>query len=965
MTVSMDRQMIWWDLAERRPLVCVPGFGGHAYALSFSNLYHGRLAIAVGDSTLRVWDRDTPGELYAVTTLFKGLHGLKLTSVAWHPLDDALLAYGTHAGTVGIYDVVKNKVTALPHAHAGAVTTLEFLDPRNFSSAEQADGAGSGWGGPEGPADEARKGGGGGAAVAAETEGGKERVALFSAGERDRGITHLELAGPNPRGKPCEVDFTDKATLRCTAFAWSRGDTCCLAVGCEDGSVALCERAAAGRTTPAMVLRPMERYAVHARKVCAVAWSAEGWLATAAADDRDIQLILRGRGCVRTLSGHTGPVTTLDWSPVLPTLLASGAADRTVQIWEAASGDPVANMRGHDGRVLRVLWSPEDASTIASASEDQTVKIWDLRKQVHRTPPAAAPGGGKRPAAGAPPSLAGPGPEPETPGGEPLLAAPSASKGKSRKVGHGAGSARGDPSGGGEEDPPVHLQQPVQQQQQPVEHSPGRTAPATLLPGASGADALGGLESLLADLGFPEQATVPRFREAPGGNSGRETGTRASASDACLYAPSLSGRVEELVADAAEMHARGSRVDPSMMLQFWRGNFGGALMTAAESGARISDMWLALSPAAGPGMWRRLVERKAVDLEQRKDCHAAAVHWLALHRVEEAVGVYRRGGLLREAVALTLLRLGPSHPLLPALHLEWASRTECSGGAVGAAKSYLAAARLEDAVRVLTAAETDAPLRQLVAALRIAVGTALEGRCATLVALRSASDSFAELAATVLKSDRLAHDRDLGALVAATVVLSGPAGEEQGFRSRQAWRAADAGNLSSLRAAVPARFAGSLIGRVALQIVAATTDNELLWCLHELRSQGADRAALQLASALGSSVPGACLFRDASLARLDGVAAWVAPDSAAQESFAQLLAARANVEVLRQRSRRAGTDGPAQSRTDPGQNAEVNVLAPILPSEVLHLPPVVIASALARAESFVKRFEDETVPVPL
>jgi tetratricopeptide (TPR) repeat protein len=56
--------------------------------------------------------------------------------------------------------------------------------------------------------------------------------------------------------------------------------------------------------------------------------------------------------------------------------LASASFDRTVRVWDAASGEEVRALRGHTGGVLGVAFSP-GGRRLASASRDQTVRLWD------------------------------------------------------------------------------------------------------------------------------------------------------------------------------------------------------------------------------------------------------------------------------------------------------------------------------------------------------------------------------------------------------------------------------------------------------------------------------------------------------------------------------------------------------------------------------------------------------------
>jgi WD40 repeat protein len=117
-------------------------------------------------------------------------------------------------------------------------------------------------------------------------------------------------------------------------------------------------------------------YHQHEAPVLSVAWSPDGRTLASGSSDRTVKLWEAATGkLLATLQGHTGEVYSIAWSPDGKTL-ASGSDDRTVMLWDAATGKLLMTLQGHAGEVLSVAWSP-DGRTLASGSSDWTVKLWE------------------------------------------------------------------------------------------------------------------------------------------------------------------------------------------------------------------------------------------------------------------------------------------------------------------------------------------------------------------------------------------------------------------------------------------------------------------------------------------------------------------------------------------------------------------------------------------------------------
>jgi WD40 repeat protein len=115
----------------------------------------------------------------------------------------------------------------------------------------------------------------------------------------------------------------------------------------------------------------------HTDLVRSVAFSPDGRLLASGSDDKTIKLWEVATGSlVRTLSGHTSIVFSVAFSPD-GRLLASGSADWTVKLWEVASGSLVRTLSGHPGSVNSVAFSP-DGRLLASGSSGTTIKLWEV-----------------------------------------------------------------------------------------------------------------------------------------------------------------------------------------------------------------------------------------------------------------------------------------------------------------------------------------------------------------------------------------------------------------------------------------------------------------------------------------------------------------------------------------------------------------------------------------------------------
>uniref|UniRef100_A0A7N8YHC7 Gem (nuclear organelle) associated protein 5 n=1 Tax=Mastacembelus armatus TaxID=205130 RepID=A0A7N8YHC7_9TELE len=671
-STSMDREIKCWDLASLDCCWTLPTLGGFVYALTFSPVGAGCLAIGVGDNMIRVWNTLSTQNQYDTRFFWQGIKS-KVTALAWHPAKEGSLAFGTDDGKVGIYEVFSNKPPHISSSyHRKTVYTLA-------------------WGPPVPP-------------MSFGAVGGKLYYSLYScAGEG----TILQHDPSKLSGEASDIDKLIRDTNDIkhklsphTDLSW-KPDGKVVAIGNEDGCIDVYQ---------APSLKLLCSLQQHHKIINTLRWhhshssvpEHHGLLASgssnAAVYVHDLHSVIENppenpvvlTEPYRRLCGHTSKITSMAWSPHHDARLVTASYDGTAQvstrpepclcnsfIFEGFGLIAVCNYRGHVGYLLCVDWSPVDPDVIWSGGKDFTVQEWRVSKQEFTNPPKGKKMVELR---------------------EKMKTNPK-QKRKNKKASGAGGAApsemNGEPASGEKAEAGQSGEEELDEaacifktvsicMNVPDTNLLKKKKPRSMLPISTSMDHRP-KEDLLQDC-----ITLASVKHNSMTDSGEHIHLGLFSDRQALHR----------MFEAEGGHMEAGHYDSVVYLQLWTGDLEGALQLATEKG-ELSDHLLTIAPMAGFEVWKRTVEAFVKQLCLQEQYLKAASHLLSVNKLYEAIDLLQSHRLYREAIALVKARLPADDPILKELYTGWAAVLEKDGHFSAAAKCYLAAGTSFDAAKVI------------------------------------------------------------------------------------------------------------------------------------------------------------------------------------------------------------------------------------------------------------------------
>ncbi|KAI3373888.1 hypothetical protein L3Q82_022456, partial [Scortum barcoo] len=718
-STSMDRDIKCWDLDSLDCCWTLPTLGGFVYALTFSPVGAGCLALGVGDNMIRVWNTLTTQNQHDIRSFWQGIKS-KVTALAWHPKKEGSLSFGTDDGKVGIYDVFSNKPPQISSSyHRKTVYTLAWgppVPPMSFGAA-----------------------------------GGKPSYSLYScAGE---GVI-LQHDPSKLSGEASDIDklIRDTNSIKHklsphTDLSW-KPDGKVVAIGNEDGCIDVYQ---------APSLKLLCSIQQHHKIINTLRWHHDHssppelhcLLASGSSNAivyvHDLHSIIENppdspavlTEPYRRLCGHTAKITGMAWSPHHDARLVTVSYDGTAQVWDVLQEAAVSNYRGHVGYLLCVDWSPVDPDVIWTGGKDFTLQEWRVSKQEFTKPPKGKKMVDLKEKMKANLKQKRKNKKASGAGG----AAPIEMNGETVKGGEKLVTGQ-ELSGEDEEDEVSSANSPVpppatfeiqrksstalKSKDKPDLNVLKKKKPRSMLPVSTSMDHRP-KEDLLQDcitLASVKHSKAPPAGCVPG--QGEHIHLGLFSDRQALY---------HMFEAEEEGHVEAGHFDSVVYLRLWSGDLEGALQLATEKG-ELNDHLLSIAPMAGFEVWRRTVEAFVKQLCLQEQYLKAASHLLSVNKLYEAVELLRSHKLYREAIALVKARLPADEPVLNELYTCWAAVLEKDGHFSAAAKCYLAAGASFDAAKVVARKNDISSLRAAASLARISGEAAL----AQSLALRCAKD---------------------------------------------------------------------------------------------------------------------------------------------------------------------------------------------------------------------------------
>ncbi|GBC04475.1 hypothetical protein RclHR1_00570031 [Rhizophagus clarus] len=672
-TTSMDRQIIIWDITERKPVVVAITNSQSISDLSISPADPYKLAIGGGDSSVKIWKFASLQNSYDVSLYYKGLK-TKISSLKYHPTKEGLFAYGTDIGTIGLFDEFQSDKNFKNFAsyHKNKVYSIQWCMPEWLN-----------WSIEESPGMFVLSCGGDGQILLSDIA--KIKAPSISVNDMIKEVNSEWIqilknkSGNLPKRSEVAVHPTGKY----------------IAVGNVDGRVEVYELPS---------LKVIYHNIRHRATINKLSWcppDAKGnsFLLACGSDDTLITIhdlsdpeklastvYIPTSSCKLILQMHKRGVTGISWCPTNTTMLLSSSFDGTAIVWNLSNGSPISLFCGHlpQSRIFCTEWSLHDEDLVFTAGDDAMCFAWRPSENLYKQNKDAS--NEIKPKS--------------------VLPNEKSSSSTQNIVSTEA----------------VNVQSTIKKDtvtsteigRKPDNRSSKKTKKLkNLFPVSSTPARRKNLQYKIFELAHKlyggEWEKAMNLWEGKEFDKEHIVDSQKSTFDQLFFGDKYVARKvmsKEVAAHndtGATFNLGGLEANPAILLDLWTSNFS-SLIKRTEDTEEFSEqdwMILALSPIAGRDVWLSMMRRQAQKLAAKNDHHGSVMCWIACGEIHEAIKIYRRAEMFREAIALAKLRLPDDDPIFSDLYNSWAILLEKEEAYEQAALCHLVAKKENSVHHVL------------------------------------------------------------------------------------------------------------------------------------------------------------------------------------------------------------------------------------------------------------------------
>lgn len=379
-TGDLDEKVKLYDVKTQKLKATLSGHKYRVWSVVFSPVSK-RLVTAAGSwenpsevGEIKVWDLTTNKLLRDLPDV-----SASVQSIAWSP-DGKTIAAGSRDGVGRLYDAETGKVRAVLSGHTVDVRSLSFSPKGRWLASSSSDGTVRIW----------------------DVTTGGQKLALSATATGANSVAwspdgHWLAASSKPAGSTApgevrrwRVEFDEYGNPGFTALPVMKGHyRDVLTVAFSSDSKRLVSGGGTYTGFGELLLWDVEtgRHLAtlhgHQRWVESAVFTKDGKSLISAGGTQDLgelRLWNTDASGWKIADAHNAGINAAAWSRD-GTTVATSSFDKSIKLWDAASGKVKATLKGHAEHARTLAFSP-DGRTLVSGGLDKTVRLWDLGKNV-------------------------------------------------------------------------------------------------------------------------------------------------------------------------------------------------------------------------------------------------------------------------------------------------------------------------------------------------------------------------------------------------------------------------------------------------------------------------------------------------------------------------------------------------------------------------------------------------------